>query len=81
MTLNVYDWNLKEFFTELFNDCFPINYRMKQRERLRRCYQDSRTVSKYIYELEEIINMIGLADEREKVICLWDGLCPVIQKA
>lgn len=53
---------------------------MKQRERLRKCFQNLRTVSEFIYELEEIINMIGLIDKREKVIRLWDGLCPLIRK-
>jgi hypothetical protein len=80
IAMNVYDWDLKQFFEELFNYCFPINYRMKQRECLRRCYQNFRTVSEFIYELEEIINMIRLVDECEKVIRLWDGLRPVIQK-
>jgi hypothetical protein len=37
-------------------------------------------VSEFIYEIEEIINMIGLIDEREKVIQLWEGLQPVIKK-
>ena len=80
VAMNVYDWDLKQFFEELFNYCFPINYRIKQCERLRKCYQNSKTVSEFIYELEEIINMIGLIDEREKVIRLWDGLRPVIKK-
>ncbi|KAF8220603.1 hypothetical protein L208DRAFT_1332825, partial [Tricholoma matsutake] len=80
VAMNAYDWSLKQFFEELFNYCFPINYCMKQRERLRKCFQNSKTVSEFIYELEEIINMIGLVDEREKVVCLWDGFRPVIQK-
>jgi hypothetical protein len=67
----MYDWGLKQFFEELFNYCFPINYRMKQREQLHRCFQNARTVSEFIYELEEIINMIGLIDEREKIVWLW----------
>jgi Retrotransposon gag protein len=80
IAMNVYDWDLKQFFKELFNYCFPINYRMKQRERLCKCFQNTKTVSEFIYELEEIINMIGLIDEQEKVIRLWDGLRPIIQK-
>jgi hypothetical protein len=80
VAMTVYEWSLKQFFEELFNYCFPINYRMKQRERLRKCYQNSKTVSEFIYEIEEIINMIGLIDEQEKVIRLWEGLWPVIKK-
>ena len=32
VAINVYDWDLKQFFEELFNYCFPINYQMKQHE-------------------------------------------------
>ena len=78
--MNVYDWDLKQFFEELFNYCFPINYWMKQCEQLQKCYQNSKTILEFIYELEEIINMIGLIDEHKKVIWLWDGLWPVIKK-
>ncbi|KAF8231486.1 hypothetical protein L208DRAFT_1276914, partial [Tricholoma matsutake] len=70
VAMSVYDWDLKQFFEELFNYCFPINYQMKQQERLQRCFQNSRTISEFIYELEENINMIGLIDEREKIIKL-----------
>ncbi|KAF8228767.1 hypothetical protein L208DRAFT_1042725, partial [Tricholoma matsutake] len=80
VAMNAYDWSLKQFFEELFNYCFPINYCMKQRERLCKCVQNSKTVLEFIYELKEIINMIGLVDEQEKVVHLWDGFQPVIQK-
>jgi hypothetical protein len=74
-----YRWRLKEFFTELFNYCFPINFRMKQREKLNRCYQNDKTVREYIYELSELWNTIGDVDERQKVSFLWTGLTASIQ--
>ena len=74
-----YRWRLKDFFTELFNYCFPINFRMKQREKLNRCYQNDKTVHEYIYELSELWNMIGNIGERQKVTCLWTGLSATIQ--
>ena len=54
-----YCWRLKDFFTELFNYCFPINFRMKQQEKLNCCYQNDKSVCEYIYELSELWNMIG----------------------
>lgn len=53
---------------------------MKQREKLRKCWQNDKTVSKFIHELEELYNMIGMVDERDKVIKHWDGLWAVIQR-
>ena len=53
---------------------------MKQRERLRRAFQHEKSVSDYCYELEELYNMIGTIDEREKVIKLWNGLRSSLQK-
>jgi hypothetical protein len=74
-----YRWRLRRFFTELFNHCFPIDFWMKQRDKLNRCYQNSKTVREYIYELSELWNMIGDVAERQRVMRLWMGLNPSIQ--
>jgi hypothetical protein len=65
-----YHWRLRRFFTELFNHCFPIDFRMKQREKLNWCYQNDKSVREYIYELSELWNMIGDVAERQRVTCL-----------
>ncbi|KAG2045861.1 hypothetical protein BDR06DRAFT_985729 [Suillus hirtellus] len=65
-----YHWRLRRFFTELFNHCFPIDFRMKQREKLNHCYQNDKTVREYIYELSELWNMIGDVAERQRTE-LW----------
>jgi hypothetical protein len=80
VSMNFAQWNLPEFFEELFNYCFPINYRMEQRLRLKRCFQNDKKVSAYVHELEELYNMIGAVDKREKVIKLWYGLRSSIQQ-
>ena len=54
---------------------------MEQRKRLRCCFQDNRSVSAYVHELEELFNLIGMVSEREQVIKLWDGLCMSIQQS
>jgi hypothetical protein len=74
-----YRWRLRRFFTELFNHCFPIDFRMRQREKLNRCYQNEKSVREYIYELSELWNMIGDVPERQKVTRLWTGFKPEIQ--
>lgn len=37
VAINEEQWTLKDFFTELFNHCFPPNFRSVLRERLTRC--------------------------------------------
>ncbi|KIJ10527.1 hypothetical protein PAXINDRAFT_157582 [Paxillus involutus ATCC 200175] len=54
-----YRWRLHEFFLEMFNACFPINYRTKQREKLKKSFQNERTVRDYVSELTELWNLIG----------------------
>jgi len=58
-------WSLEEFYTELFNFCFPIDYRMQMRKRLRHTIQKEKSVNEYAFELEEIFNMIGGFSKRD----------------
>ncbi|KAJ8586904.1 hypothetical protein M405DRAFT_864199 [Rhizopogon salebrosus TDB-379] len=51
---NPYRWRLHDFFTELFNYCFPINFRTKQCEKLKHCFQNEKSVRDYVYELKEL---------------------------
>ena len=69
-----YRWRLPDFFRELFNYCFPVDFRIKQRAKLRCCYQNSSRVRDYVYELNELWTMIGDIDERTCVHKLWFGL-------
>jgi hypothetical protein len=80
VSMNFAEWRLQEFFEELFNYCFPVNYRMEQRLKLSQCFQNEKKVSAYVHELEELYNMIGAVNKREKVIKLWDGLRSSIQQ-
>ncbi|KIK12446.1 hypothetical protein PISMIDRAFT_68468, partial [Pisolithus microcarpus 441] len=50
-----------------------------QREKLQTCYQNSKMVKNYLYELQELWNMIGETDECAKVHKLWSGLCKELQ--
>ncbi|KAI0933173.1 hypothetical protein AcV7_004722 [Taiwanofungus camphoratus] len=73
-------WDLQKLFIELFNYCFPVDFRMKMRERLRRCYQREKTVREYIHELENLFLMAGVWSDQERVDRLWSGLNIYIQK-
>ncbi|KAJ7215277.1 hypothetical protein C8J57DRAFT_1255557 [Mycena rebaudengoi] len=39
VTVDEESWTLKRFFVELFEFCFPIDFRNMQRKRLNRCFQ------------------------------------------
>ena len=42
VSMNYRDWTLREFFEQMFNYCFPINYRMAQRQKLKKCFQNEK---------------------------------------
>jgi hypothetical protein len=81
VSMTVPSWTLENFFKEMFNYCFPIDYREKQRKRLEQTFQDNKAVSEYNYKIEEICNMIGMIDERQKVSRFWHGLRKSIHRA
>nr|GAT58301.1 gag protein [Mycena chlorophos] len=74
------EYTLVRFFEELFEFCFPIDYRTKQRKLLDRCYQGSRTVAAHVAHFSEIYNTIGIVDSQEKVVKLWNSLDEEIQQ-
>lgn len=78
--MNEEEWSLPQFYTELFNYCFPIDYHMQMRQSLARCHQNDKTVAEYTYELQGLFNMIGDVPEQDRVIKFWNGTQPLIQK-
>jgi len=77
---NPLEWTLEELFKELFNYCFPVDYRLQMREKLRNSYQGNRSVRDYVHELENLFLLVGFVSERERVNKLWHGLNENIQR-
>ncbi|OSX63619.1 hypothetical protein POSPLADRAFT_1093332, partial [Postia placenta MAD-698-R-SB12] len=73
------DWTVHQFFTELFNYCFPVTFHAKMRSRLCNCQQCERNVKEYVHELEGLFQLVGVLSPEEKVDQLWYGLNPYIQ--
>jgi hypothetical protein len=68
-------WTLNNFFTEMFNYCFPSNYRTQMCNKLEKLAQGyNQSVIEFVYELEELFNLIGAISERDRVLKLWNGL-------
>ncbi|KAH0586395.1 hypothetical protein H2248_007632 [Termitomyces sp. 'cryptogamus'] len=74
------EWSLERFFKELFNDCFPINYRNKQRNKLQHLRQGKLTVRDYVGELQELFTIVGSTNRKEKVVKLFNGFRTSIQR-
>jgi hypothetical protein len=76
------NWDLHKFFTELFNYCFPVDYRQRMRLKLENFSQKTnQTVSEYVFELQELFSMVGTMPDDMKVVKLWYSLTTRIQRA
>jgi len=73
-------WTTTKFFKALFDDVFPVNFCLKQREKLDKFYQNNKTVKTYVAELAELFMSISFSDKGEHVHKLWKGLQCDIQK-
>lgn len=73
-------WELRDLFRELLNYCFPADYCLQMVEKLRKSYQNNRTVREYVHELENLFLTVGIMSERQKVDKLWNGFNVTIQR-
>ena len=73
-------WTVPQFYEELFNYCFPVDYRMQLRKTLARCHQNEKSVAEYTHELQDLFNMIGNIPKQDQVLKFWNSARPSIQK-
>ena len=52
-------WTVSQFYEELFNFCFLVDYRMQLHKNKARCHQNDKSVAKYTHELQDLFHMIG----------------------
>jgi hypothetical protein len=80
VAMNEEQWTVPQFYTELFNYCFPVDYRMQLRRTLARFHQNDKSVAEYTHELQDLFNMIGNVPEQDQVLKFWNSARPSIQK-
>ena len=80
VTINEDQWTVPQFYEELFNYCFPIDYRMQLRKTLMRCHQNDKSVSEHTHKLQDLFNIIGDISKRDQVLKFWNSARPSIQK-
>ncbi|KAF8131294.1 hypothetical protein K438DRAFT_1999045 [Mycena galopus ATCC 62051] len=73
------NWDLKRFFIELFEFCFPVDFRNAQRKQLNCCFQGMKTVATHVAEWQHIWNTIGLEDTQEKIVKLFNSFTYPVQ--
>ena len=78
--MNEEEWTVPEFYTALFDYCFPVDYRMQLRKTLARCHQNDKSVAEYTHELQDLFNMIRNIPEQDQVLKFWNSARPSIQK-
>ncbi|KAG6828291.1 hypothetical protein H0H93_014963, partial [Arthromyces matolae] len=80
VSMEIEEWDVPSFFRELFNACFPPNFRMDQQKKLETFEQGSLNVREYSAKLKMFYRVVGYAHKREKVRKLWRGFVPRIRQ-
>ncbi|KAG6851905.1 hypothetical protein C0991_005082, partial [Blastosporella zonata] len=80
VSMELEEWDVLMFFRELFNACFPPNFRMDQQQKLEMCKQGTLTVWEYAARLKMFYRIVGYAHKREKTRKLWRGFVPRIRQ-
>ncbi|KAG6867122.1 hypothetical protein C0993_006576 [Termitomyces sp. T159_Od127] len=81
VSINPERWTLQKFFTELFNYCFPIDFRNQQRTKLSNFSQGNRSVREYVADLDELFTIVGADSKQSRVVKLFNGFRAPIRKA
>ncbi|GJE97660.1 polyprotein [Phanerochaete sordida] len=75
-----YKWRLKDFLADLFDHCFPSDFRSQQRTRFEAWTQRGGSVRTYRRELERLAASIGDVSDRAFVLRFWAGADPALQR-
>jgi hypothetical protein len=73
-------YTLEDFFLDLFDFCFPADFRNKMRDQLNRCYQNAKPILEHIAAFEQLWCVVGLPNDQEKVVRFWHSLRADIQQ-
>ncbi|TEB23035.1 hypothetical protein FA13DRAFT_1640371, partial [Coprinellus micaceus] len=66
VSYNVTKWLMNRFFDGLFNACFPVDFKEKQREKLENFKQNNMEIHSYWSQLTELFLTTGVCKDREK---------------
>ena len=75
------NWTLEEFLIGIYDHCFPLDFRLKQRKKLDEFRQGNMRVKAYAAELELLFRLVGDINDAQRVDKLWNGLRRELQQA
>ncbi|KAJ7147727.1 hypothetical protein C8R43DRAFT_953081 [Mycena crocata] len=64
-------WTLNKFFTALFDEIFPADFRARQRDLFDACEQGSRKTKDFMQRLQNLANTIGNISDEDIVLAFW----------
>ncbi|KAJ6475201.1 hypothetical protein C8R47DRAFT_1199221 [Mycena vitilis] len=64
-------WTFKKFFTALFDEVFPADFRAKQHDLFDGCEQGSRKVKDFMQNLQDLANTVGNLSDADIVLAFW----------
>ena len=70
---NEREWNLKTFLSELFDNCFPPDFRISYRRRLNESKQEGRNFETWYNELKDFAEIVGDIPNEQILLYLWGG--------
>ena len=71
--------SLKEFYQDLFEYCFPLNYRCKLRERFAALSQMGHAVRDFKREIERLGAWLSDVTDKDMAIQFWKGIHPYLR--
>ncbi|KAF5331643.1 hypothetical protein D9611_007558 [Ephemerocybe angulata] len=74
VSTSVENWTVTQFFKALFDACFPVDYKERQRDILENIKQGKYELRSYLAKLEELFMAAGVKQQREQARYLWRGL-------
>ncbi|KZV94417.1 hypothetical protein EXIGLDRAFT_708831 [Exidia glandulosa HHB12029] len=73
VVLSEENWTMRRFYDELFDHCFPSDFKLLLRKRFMRASQGNRDVREFARDLKVMSRRFPDVNERQLIQVLWDG--------
>ncbi|KZV80562.1 hypothetical protein EXIGLDRAFT_780818 [Exidia glandulosa HHB12029] len=74
VVLSEENWTMRRFYDELFDHCFPSDFKLLLRKRFARATQGNRDVREYARDLKVMSRRFPDVNERQLIQVLWEGV-------
>ena len=70
---NENEWSLPMFLSELFNHCFPADFKIAHLKRLNTTRQNGRPFKTWTDEIHDLAEIVGDTSDEQLILHLWEG--------